>query len=629
MTDPSEYRPPSGSIPTGPGVYRFMDSEQRVVYVGKAKNLRSRLSSYFQDFAGLHPRTQRMLTTAASVDWASVETEVEALVLEYSWIKEYSPRFNVRFRDDKSYPYLAVTVSDTFPRVSVVREAKRKGVKYYGPYAHAWAVRATLDELIRVFPVRTCRDGVLQQAQRTGRACLLGYIDKCSAPCVGNISQEDYSILVADLMKFLSGQSHTFVQSIKSQMQEASANQDYETAAKWRDRAQALERVLEQNAVVFEDNTDADLIAIEFQELDIGVHIFHIRNGRITGQRFLALERSEDLLEAEYTERIMTRIYSEAAHSGIPKEVLVSNEPANGSVIREWLTGLRGATVDVRVPQRGDKKALMLTALENAQQALSRHVVERGSDITVRTESLIVLQEALELAEPPLRIECVDVSTLQGTDTVASLVVFEDALPKKKDYRSFIIKGDHTDDLSAIHEVVTRRFAHANIDPAGERKFAYSPNLLVIDGGRGQVGAASAALLELGISLPVIGLAKRLEEVWVSGNQQPLILPRNSPALHLLQRVRDEAHRTAIAFHRKRRGKRAISSELDGISGLGEVRKKAIIAHFASVARIREASVADLQEVNGVGRLIAETIYGYFHSSENSQDQPKSPTEGA
>ena len=613
MSDPSDYRPPTGSIPTGPGVYRFLDGEHRVVYVGKAKNLRSRLSSYFQDFAGLHSRTQRMVTTATSVDWVSVETEVEALVLEYSWIKEYSPRFNVRFRDDKSYPYLAITMKDEFPRVSVVREAKRKGTKYFGPYAHAWAVRATLDELIRVFPVRSCRDGTFKQAQHSGRACLLGYIDKCSAPCVGKISESDYLELVNDLIRFLSGQSTAFAKIVQARMKEASDSQDYESAAKWRDRAQALERVLEQNAVVFEDNTDADLIAMDFQELDIGVQIFHVRNGRITGQRFMALERSEDLSDAGYAERVVTRIYSEAVHSGIPKEVLLSIEPSNVAVIHQWLSGLRGSAVDLRVPQRGDKKSLMLTALENSHQALSRHQVERGSDITVRAQSLNSLQELLNLEEPPLRIECIDVSTLQGSDTVASMVVFEDALPKKKDYRSFIIKGDRTDDLSAVREVVTRRFAHVESEIDGVRKFAYSPNLLVIDGAQGQVQAASSALRDLGITVHVIGLAKRLEEVWVQDSSEPLILPRNSPALHLLQRVRDEAHRTAIAFHRKRRGKRAITSDLDDIPGLGDVRKKALLAHFASVADIRRATVEELVKAPGIGPSVAEMIYAHLH----------------
>jgi excinuclease ABC subunit C len=554
-----------------------------------------------------------MVTTATSVDWVSVETEVEALVLEYSWIKEYSPRFNVRFRDDKSYPYLAITMNDEFPRVSVVREAKRKGTKYFGPYAHAWAVRATLDELIRVFPVRSCRDGTFKQAQHSGRACLLGYIDKCSAPCVGKISESDYLVLVNDLIRFLSGQSTAFAKVVQARMKEASDNQDYESAAKWRDRAQALERVLEQNAVVVEDHTDADLIAMDFQELDIGVQIFHVRNGRITGQRFMALERSEDLSDAGYAERVVTRIYSEAVHSGIPKEVLLSTEPSNVAVIHQWLSGLRGSAVDLRVPQRGDKKSLMFTALENAHQALSRHQVERGSDITVRTQSLNSLQELLNLEEPPLRIECIDVSTLQGSDTVASLVVFEDALPKKKDYRSFIIKGDQTDDLSAVREVVTRRFAHVESEIDGVRKFAYSPNLLVIDGAQGQVQAASSALRELGLTVHVIGLAKRLEEVWVQDSSEPLILPRNSPALHLLQRVRDEAHRTAIAFHRKRRGKRAITSDLDDIPGLGDVRKKALLANFSSVADIRQATVEELVKAPGIGPSLAETIYAHLH----------------
>lgn len=622
MSDPSDYKPAVGSIPVGPGVYRFLDADQRIVYVGKAKNLRSRLNSYFQDFSGLHSRTQRMVSTATSVDWVSVETEVEALVLEYSWIKEFAPRFNVRFRDDKSYPYLAVTISEEFPRVFVVREAKRKGTKYFGPYAHAWAVRATLDELIRVFPVRSCRDSVFKQAHSSGRACLLGFIDKCSAPCVGNISHEDYATLVADLLGFLSGHSSTFIKSIDTRMQEAAKNQDYESAAKWRDRAQALQRVLEQNAVVFEDTTDADLIGIEFQELDLGVQIFHVRQGRITGQRFMALERTEDLPDAGYVERVLTRIYSESTHSGIPKEVLVSLEPSNIKVVREWLNGLKGTMVDLRVPQRGDKRSLMSTALENAHQSLTRHQVERGSDITMRTQSLNALQDALSLDEPPLRIECIDVSTLQGTDTVASLVVFEDALPKKNDYRTFIIKGERTDDLSAVREVVSRRFAHVESVNENVRRFAYSPNLLVIDGAQGQVNAAYSALQELGISIPVIGLAKRLEEVWLQGSSEPLIFPRNSPALHLLQRVRDEAHRTAISFHRKRRGKRAITSALDDIPGVGDVRKKAILAHFSSVERIRQASMDELECVPGVGYSVARIIFTHLHPEQVSDGPP-------
>lgn len=553
-----------------------------------------------------------MVTSATSVDWVTVETEVEALVLEYSWIKEFSPRFNVRFRDDKSYPYLAITVNDEFPRISVVREAKRKGTRYFGPYAHAWAVRATLDELIRVFPVRSCREGVFRQAERSGRPCLLGYIDKCSAPCVGSISAEDYRKLVNDLIKFLSGQSTSFVKAINERMREASARQDYESAAKWRDRALALERVLEKNSVVFEDSTDADIIAMEFDELDIGVQIFHVRAGRIVGQRFMALERIEDLSDEGYAERVVTRIYSEASHSGIPREILLSKFPDNGDVIRTWLENQRGSQIEIRVPQRGDKKALMSTALENAKKSLERHRIERGSDITVRTQSLNSLQEALDLEEPPLRIECIDISTLQGTDTVASLVVFEDGLPKKKDYRTFVIKGERVDDLSAIREVVTRRFTSSQEDVSSVKKFAYVPSLIVIDGAQGQVESAFSALNELHVQIPVIGLAKRLEEVWIQGSTEPVILPRNSPALHLLQRVRDEAHRVAIGFHRKRRGKRALSSDLDDIPGLGPARKKALIAYFGSVPKIRDALVEELQKVPGVGPSLAESIHAHL-----------------
>lgn len=621
MSDPNEYRPPSGSIPTDPGVYRFKDPHGRIVYVGKAKNLRARLNSYFQDFSGLHARTQQMVTTASSVDWVTVDTEVEALVLEYSWIKEFSPRFNVRFRDDKSYPYLAISVSDTFPRVSVVREAKRKGTKYFGPYAHAWAVRATLDELIRVFPVRSCREGVFRQAERSNRACLLGYIDKCSAPCVGHISESDYRSLVNDLIKFLSGQSTNFLKQTRAKMVEAAQLQDYESAAKWRDRVLALERVLEQNAVAFDDSTDADVIAVVFGELDIGVQIFHVRSGRITGQRFMVVERSEDLSTGGYVQRVLTRIYSDVTQSGIPREILVTEMPDDPEVLTTWLESERGSRLDLRVPQRGDKRTILATAVENAERSLERHVIERSSDITVRTQSLNALQDALDLTEPPLRIECIDISTLQGSDTVASLVVFEDGLPKKKDYRTFIIKGEKTDDLASIAEVVTRRFAEGQT-PLDHGKFSYPPSLLVIDGARGQASAAATVLRDLGLSIPVVGLAKRLEEVWLPDSNQPLILPRNSPALHLLQRVRDEAHRVAIGFHRKRRGKRSLLSGLDAIVGLGQERRKALIHHFGSVSAVRDASIEELRAVPGIGNQLAESI----HASLNPEQVE---TEGA
>ena len=372
MSDPSSYRPATGTIPTNPGVYRFRDPEGRVVYVGKANNLRSRLNSYFQDFSALHSRTQKMLTTAASVDWLTVGNEVEALVLEYSWIKEYSPRFNVRFRDDKTYPYLAITISEEYPRVAVVREAKRKGTRYFGPYTQVWAIKATLEELVRVFPVRSCRNGVFNQAKSSGRACLLGYIDKCSAPCVGRISYQDYGVLVQQLIRFLSGQTREFVDQITDQMKAAALREDFEEAAKWRDRLLALEKVLERNSVVFEDSTDADLLAFSFDELHVGVQVIHVRVGRITGERFFVVERSEELGESGYVERILTRVYSDIATDGIPKEVLLSHLPSNETALTAWLSGERGSKVDLRIPRRGDKRSLMTTAAENAERSLTK-----------------------------------------------------------------------------------------------------------------------------------------------------------------------------------------------------------------------------------------------------------------
>ncbi|MEZ7851963.1 MAG: excinuclease ABC subunit UvrC [Candidatus Nanopelagicales bacterium] len=611
MADPSTYRPATGTIPVSPGVYRFRDPQGRVVYVGKAINLRSRLNSYFQDFSALHPRTQKMLTTASSVDWLTVGNEVEALVLEYSWIKEYSPRFNVRFRDDKTYPYLAVTVGEEYPRVAVVREAKRKGTRYFGPYTQVWAIKATLEELIRVFPVRSCRNGVFNQAKRSGRACLLGYIDKCSAPCVGRISVEDYNGLVNQLMRFLSGQTREFVDQISQQMQNAADNEDFESAAKWRDRLAALEKVLERNSVVFEDSTDADLLAFYFDELHVGVQIIHVRVGRITGERFFVVERIEELDEPGYVERILTRVYSDIATDGVPKEVLLSRLPSNQAALANWLVGERGSKVDLRTPQRGDKRALMATAIENCERALTKSRLEKSADITVRTQALNDLQDVLELPEPPLRIECIDISTLAGTQTVGSLVVFEDGLPKKSDYRKFIIKGDRKDDLSSVYEVVSRRFKEQS-HPQDSR-FAYEPSLLVIDGAAGQVKAAVNALQDCGVTVPVVGLAKRLEEVWVVNRVDPIIFARNSHALHLLQRVRDEAHRAAISHHRQRRSSTSLQSQLDEIPGVGPVLIKALLKAFGSVKKLREASAAELSGVPGVGLKTAEVIWKNLH----------------
>jgi len=623
MADPSTYRPAPGQIPTDPGVYRFRDARGQVIYVGKARSLRPRLSSYFADITSLHPRTAAMVTTAESVDWVVVSTEVEALTLEYAWIKEFDPRFNVRFRDDKSYPMLMISASDEYPRVAVVRGAKRKGWSYYGPFAHAWAIRETVDELLKVFPIRSCRDGVFRRAAQVGRPCLLGYIDKCSAPCVGRISVEDYRGIVNDFSSFMSGQTDRFIREVELEMQSASANQAYEEAARLRDRLNALTRATERNAVVFGDGTDADLIAIVEDPLELGVQVFNVRAGRIRGERGFVLEKAEDLDTSGYMSRVLQYLYADDPDASIPREVLLSDTTDNATTWQQWLGERRGSAVDLRVPQRGDKRALMETAQVNATNTLAAHKTRRSGDLTTRSIALTEIQQAVGLSEAPLRIECIDISTLQGTDTVASLVVFEDGLPRKKDYRTFIIKNVNADDTAAVAEVVSRRFSQVgqSVDEGDEpRRFAYPPSLLVIDGGQPQVRAAQDALMESGITdVPVIGLAKRLEEVWLPGDLDPVILPRTSEGLYLLQRVRDEAHRVAIGFHRKRRGKRSTSSALDGIPGLGDTKRKALLRQFGTVRAIRAASTTQLQEVNGVGAVLATVIHEYLHSSDEGQ----------
>lgn len=593
-----------------PGVYRFRDGSGRVIYVGKASSLRSRLSSYFADLSTLHPRTRSMVTTAASVDWVIVANEVEALALEYSWIKEYDPRFNVKFRDDKSYPYLAVTMKDEFPRAMVVRGSKRAGVRYFGPYTHAWAIRETVELLTRVFPIRTCRDGVFKRAEQVGRPCLLGYIDRCSAPCVGQIDKADYMRVVDDFCSFVNGQSDGYVRELDAQMRAAAERTDYEEAARVRDRIGALTRALERNTVVFDDTTDADVIATSEDDLQMGVQVFHVRQGRIRGERGFVMEKAEELSPAGYIERVLQRLYSEDTLPA--REVLVPLLPDDAAAWTQWLSNSRGAKVDLRIPQRGDKRALLATATTNAQNVLKLHTSRRSSDLTTRGVALRELQDYLNLIEPPLRIECIDISTLQGTDTVASLVVFEDGLPRTSDYRTFAIRTPGADDTAAMREVVARRFKQ--VDESAEadsarRRFAYAPSLLVVDGGEPQVRAAQDALMEVGMNhLPVVGLAKRLEEVWLPDQADPVILPRTSEALYLLQRVRDEAHRTAITFHRKKRGKRSTASVLDDVPGLGPTKAKALLAHFGSVRVMSTASVAQLCEVPGVGPALASAI---------------------
>ena len=639
MADPSSYRPAPGSVPDAPGVYRFRDQHGRVVYVGKAKSLRQRLGSYFQDIANLHPRTQTMVTTAAAVDWTVVGTEVEALQLEYSWIKEFDPRFNVRYRDDKSYPYLAVTLDEEYPRVQVMRGAKRKGVRYFGPYSHAWAIRETVDLLLRVFPARTCSNGVFRRAGQVGRPCLLGYIGKCSAPCVGRVTAEEHRRIAEDFCAFMSGQTERYTRRLEAQMRTASDEQDYERAARLRDDVGALRRAMEKNAVVLGDGTDADVIALADDPLEAAVQVFHVRGGRVRGQRGFVVERVEELGPGELVEQLLLQLYGGESGDAVPREVLVPALPDEADSVTEWLATRRGGPVELRVPQRGDKRALMETVARNAEQSLVLHKTRRAGDLTARSRALADVQDGLGLAQAPLRIECFDVSNLQGTDVVASMVVFEDGVARKSEYRRFAVRGlaadGVADDVRAIHEVVSRRFrrylderseaADVELEIGGEeetgrapgidpdtgrpRKFSYPPNLLLVDGGAPQVAAAQAALDELGIDdVAVAGLAKRLEEVWLPRSADPVILPRTSEGLYLLQRVRDEAHRFAIAYHRQRRSRRMVDSLLDQVPGLGDVRRTALLKRFGSLKRLRAATVDELAEVPGIGPQTAQAI---------------------
>ena len=651
MADPRSYRPASGDIPTEPGVYRFRDEHGRVVYVGKAKNLRNRLNSYFAAPERLAPKTYAMVHTATSVEWTVVGSELESLQLEYTWIKEYKPRFNIAFRDDKSYPYLAVTMRDKFPRAQVMRGDRKKGVRYFGPYSQVWAIRETLDALLRVFPVRTCSPGVFKRAEASGRPCLLGYIDKCSAPCVGRISPEEHRDLADGLCRFMAGGAEKFIAELTTDMKDAAANMDFERAAVLRDDIVALTKAFERNAVVLSDSTDADLFAFVQDELEAAVQVFFVRGGRIRGQRGWIVEKVNDGSEGELIEQLLVRLYGEAtAHVAsasntlaeetdanrheIPRQILVPVLPDNTEQLREWLSGVRGAKVSIAVPQRGDKAELMKTVAENARHSLALHKSRRAGDITTRSASLVELQEALELPEPLMRIECYDISHVQGTNVVASMVVFEDGLPAKSAYRKFSVSGDAArDDTASMYDVITRRFkrylteqqqrAQAGPQRSGEvasdahaqepAKFAYPPNLVLVDGGPPQVAAAQAALSDLGVvDVHVAGIAKRLEELWLPDDDFPVILPRNSQALFLVQRIRDEAHRFAITFHRSKRGKAMVASALDAVPGLGPAKREALIKHFGSLKKLKAASADELTQVQGVGPSLASKIREHF-----------------
>ncbi|TXH23565.1 MAG: excinuclease ABC subunit UvrC [Mycobacterium sp.] len=658
MPDPSTYRPAPGTIPLEPGVYRFRDPHGRVIYVGKAKSLRSRLNSYFADLSALAPRTRQMVTTAGSVEWTVVTTEVEALQLEYNWIKEFDPRFNIRYRDDKSYPVLAVTLNEEYPRLFVYRGPRRKGVRYFGPYSHAWAIRETLDLLTRVFPARTCSNGVFKRHNQIGRPCLLGYIDKCSAPCVGRVTAAEHRKIVDDFCDFLAGKTDRLARDMEQQMAEAAEELEFERAARLRDNISALKRALEKQAVVLGDGTDADVVAFADDDLEAAVQVFHVRGGRVRGQRGWVIEKSgepgesgEDYLVSQF----LTQFYGDQAElrgagpadettNPVPKEVLVPVLPDNADELAVWLSGLRGSRVQLRVAQRGDKRALADTVQRNAKDALAQHKLKRAGDFNARSEALQSIQDSLELDDAPLRIECVDISHVQGTDVVASLVVFEDGLPRKSDYRHYAIReaagGGRSDDVASIAEVTRRRFARHVADtqvlenadvtdatetPVRPKRFAYPPNLFVVDGGAPQVNAAAAVLDELGVTdVAVIGLAKRLEEVWVPEQPDPLIMPRNSEGLYLLQRVRDEAHRFAISYHRSKRSKRMTASVLDAIPGLGEHRRKALVTHFGSVARLKEAGVDELTAVPGIGAATAQAVVDALRS--DSQPEPGAAT---
>ncbi|EOA65563.1 excinuclease ABC subunit C [Corynebacterium glutamicum MT] len=696
MADPTTYRPAPGTIPTEPGVYKFRDENRRVIYVGKAKNLRSRLSNYFQDVTQLHPRTRQMVFAASSVEWTVVSSEVEALQLEYTWIKRFDPRFNVKYRDDKTYPMLAVSTGERFPRAFFFRGPRRKGVRYFGPYSHAWAVRETLDLLTRVFPMRTCSKGVFNRHESLGRPCLLGYIDKCAAPCVGRVSEEEHREIVDGFTSFMSGHTDKVTRKLNADMMAAAEELDFERAARLRDDLEAIDKVMEKQAVVLGDGTDADIIAFATDQLEAAVQVFNIRGGRIRGQRGWVVEKPGDyaglLVDAttqpegdapetdpalpflmqdflvqfygDAVERAETEAKEDAAvierrgvdkhsfeeaapvtrASVVPREILVQVAPNEAEQTLKVLEELRGAGVDARVPQRGDKRALMETVERNAKELLKQHKLKRVGDLTARSAALQELQEALDMEQAPLRIECTDISHIQGTDVVASLVVFEDGLPRKSDYRRYRVKeaaGDgHSNDVASIAEITRRRFLRHNQDklavPESEefdgstfsdekveemstdaRRFAYSPQIFIVDGGAPQVAAAQEVFDELGIvDVVLIGLAKRLEEIWLPGDPDPVILPRNSQALFLLQQIRDEAHRFAITYHRQQRSKRMRVSELDSIKGLGQSRRTELVKHFGSVAKLKEASVEDISQVKGFGPKLAEAVYEGLHASK-------------
>ena len=625
-------RPPTGSIPELPGSYQFKDVHGRVIYVGKASNLRQRLSNYFQEPAQLHPRTAQMVSTAETVEWVTVRNEVEALILEFSLIKQHHPRFNVRLRDDKSYPFLAVTTDEVWPRAVVMRGRTRKGTRYFGPYPHAYAIRDTLDLLLRTFPIRTCSPGKFNQHNKLGRPCLLFHIEKCSGPCVGEVSQADYSLMVKDFCDFLDGDTDEVIAKLQQDMADASAALEYEKAARLRDRLHSVSKAIEKQQIVGEKSEDIDLIGIAQDELEAAIQIFYVRKGRVVGRKGFILDKVEDLSQSGLIDRIIEALYGDEPVLGVPKMVLVPDLPLAMATYEEWLSFQRGSKVEIRIPQRGDKRELHELVTRNATEEFVRHRMKRSADHNARSRALTELQDLLGLPEAPLRIECYDMAHLQGTDYVGSMVVLEDGLPAKREYRRFKVKEvPGNDDYAAMEEVLTRRFT-AYIEEREQpietdelkeqpkprtKRFVYPPQLLLVDGGKGQLAVAERVLKNLGLDLeiPVASLAKRFEEVFIPGQSEPVEVPRGSEALFMLQRIRDEAHRFANSFHRELRDKRMVTSALDGIPGLGEARKKRIIKAFGGVNAVKKASLDDLQGQTWLPEEVAMAIFNKFHQS--------------